>query len=362
MPLKNKEVSLLLEKSRLLSQSSMNDFIRNLSASYEVYAPIKKGKQIVFEKVENPGEIVWDYETTQISPKKFLHKPFEKLFSFEDGGKIISENEEIAEKKQILLGLHPCDVRAVEILDKVFSKRYEDPYYLKRRKNSIIIALTCNDAHETCYCTSFSTGPRIDRGYDILITPLVDNFLVEIGSPRGEEILNQYGEALSTDSSILMEYHRLKNAKLEVIENKIKNKMNTENLPELLEQNVNHPLWDNLKEECLACGSCTIVCPTCYCFTIVDKVDLTLKSGQRQRVWDSCMLLEFAEVALGVNFRRERAARIKQRIYHKLYSFEHQFYIRGCVGCGRCIRYCIKKIDPREIIAEIRREPIEQQS
>ncbi|HBT20218.1 MAG TPA: hypothetical protein DEA47_02435 [Peptococcaceae bacterium] len=357
---KENEISVLIENSRLLSPNGMNEFIRKLSAYYEVYAPIKGEKLVVFEKVENPQDIAWDYETTQISPKKFLHKPFEILFSFEDGGKIINENKDVVEKSQILLGLHPCDVRAIEILDKVFTKRYEDPYYMKRRKNSIIIALTCSDAHEACYCTSFGTGPRIDSGFDLLITTLGGNYLVEIGSARGREILSRYADALSTDSSILMEYHRLKNAKLEIIENKISSKMDTEDIAELLEQNINHPLWENLKEECLACGSCTIVCPTCYCFTIIDKVDLTLKSGERQRVWDSCMLLEFAEVALGVNFRSERAARIKQRVYHKLYSFEHQYYIRGCVGCGRCIRFCLKKIDPRKIIAELRGEPIEQ--
>jgi len=354
MALHEKNIFKLETPSRLFTQKRMNEFIKSLLTSYRVYGPISRRKQTVFGEISGPEDIVWDYETTTLPPKKYLHQPFETLFSFKDGGNIIEEVH--TAEKQVLFGLHPCDVNAIQILDRVFTGRYEDPYYIERRKNTFIVALSCSSAQDTCYCNSFDTGPYLNQGFDLLITQLGNRFLVEIGSRKGENLLKEYDGEEILDDSLLEEYHRLKLAKLETIENKIEKKIDTADLSRLLEVNIDHPVWKELKEECLACGSCTIVCPTCFCFEVVDRVDLTLKSGERQRIWDSCMLLEFAEVALGVNFREERAARIKQRIYQKLYSFEHQYDVPGCVGCGRCIRFCIKKIDPRQIIEDIRGE------
>jgi heterodisulfide reductase subunit C len=147
--------------------------------------------------------------------------------------------------------------------------------------------------------------------------------------------------------------------KQKVLENarrKFHKKLNTQGLPELLEENFRHPIWEELMHECLACGSCTMVCPTCFCYNVVDKIDLNLKSGKRQREWDSCMLLEYAQVALGHNFRKDRDARVKQRIYHKLVYYEPQFGTLGCVGCGRCIKTCVKKIDITDVISRLRGE------
>ena len=344
--------SLLQDRSFLMSRQDMDCFITFLTKNYSTYGPLQKNRQTVFGQINNPGDILWEYEQTILSPKKYLHQPMETLFSFKDGGSVLNDVRD--GQKQVLFGLHPCDIHGIHILDRVFSGKYADPYYLERRQNTILVALGCMNAYETCWCTSFGTGPNLTEGFDIMVSPLGQTFLVEVGSERGEKLLEQYGGPEKADPSLLAEYARLKAAKLETIENQIIKRTSTDGMGQLLEVSVNHPVWNKLDDECLACGSCTIVCPTCFCFNVIDKVDLTLRSGERQRVWDSCMLLEFAEVALGVNFRNERAARIKQRIYHKLYSFPYQYDVMGCVGCGRCTRFCIKKIDPREIISEMR--------
>ena len=43
----------------------------------------------------------------------------------------------------------------------------------------------------------------------------------------------------------------------------------------------NSLLWDVLGERCLACGTCNLVCPTCYCFDVRDEVALSLDEGER---------------------------------------------------------------------------------
>ena len=343
--------------SRLMTQWDMAALVAALTKKYTVYGPITREGNTSFQEISSWEDLDLDYVTTILSPRKYLHKPFETLFSFTEGGKTVTEGtRDSSEKMQIIFGLHPCDVNAIRLLDKVFTGKYEDPYYTGHRKNTLIVGLGCDQAQDTCFCTSFGSGPHLREGFDLLITQLGDRYLVEPGTPDGEDLLKRLDIGRTMNSSTLTEYSRLKEAKLEKIANTIKKKINTTDLNKLLEVNTDHPIWTRLKEDCLACGACTISCPTCFCFNITDHLDLTLQNGERRRVWDSCMLLEFAEVALGANFRNDLAARIKQRIYHKLYSFHFQHDDWGCVGCGRCVKFCIKKIDPREIIEELRGE------
>lgn len=343
--------------SRLMTRWDMEALVLALAKKYTVYGPVTKEGNTSFQEISTWEDLDLDYLTTILSPRKYLHKPFETLFSFTDGGKTVTAGtRDSNEKMQILFGLHPCDVNAITLLDKVFTGKYEDPYYTGHRKNSLIVALTCNQAQDTCFCTSFATGPYLENGYDLLLTQLGERFLVEPGTPDGEDLIKHLDIGRTMNPPTLTEYAQLKAAKLEAVKNNIRKTVDTTNLSKLLEVNTDHPIWTRLKEECLACGACTISCPTCYCFNITDHLDLTLKNGERRRVWDSCMLLEFAEVALGANFRNDLAARIKQRIYHKLYSFHFQHDAWGCVGCGRCVKYCIKGIDPREIIEGLRGE------
>ena len=346
--------------SRLMTQWDMAALVAAMTKKYTVFGPVTKEGNTSFQEILDYQELDLDYITTMLSPRKYLHKPFETLFSFTEGGKTVTEETPGSGKKtQILFGLHPCDVNSIGLLDKVFTGKYEDPYYIGHRKNTLIVALSCNKAQETCFCTSFGTGPYLEGGFDLLITQLGDRFLVEPGTEDGIELLNLLDICRPMKNAALNEYAQLKTAKLETIANSMRKTIDTKELNKLLELNTNHPVWAKLKEECLACGACTISCPTCFCFNISDHLDLTLQNGERRRVWDSCMLLEFAEVALGANFRNDLAARIKQRIYHKLYSFHFQYQVWGCVGCARCVKFCIKHIDPREIIEELRGEAVE---
>lgn len=343
--------------SRLMTKWDMERFISALTNKFTVFGPVTREGNSSFQQVSSYQDIDWDYATTILSPRKYLHRPFETLFSFSEGGKNVSDGAPHShEKMQILFGLHPCDVNAIRLLDRVFTSKYEDPYYIGYRKNTMIIALICNQAQDTCFCSSFGSGPSLNRGADIVITQLKGRFLMEPGSEDGEDLMKHLRIGRTMNDTTRAEFAALKQEKLEYVAKGISKKIDTYDLHKLLELNTDHPIWTKLKEECLACGACTISCPTCFCFNITDHLDLTLKSGERRRVWDSCMLLEFAEVALGANFRNDLAARIKQRIYHKLYSFHFQYEEWGCVGCGRCIKGCIKKIDPREIIDQLRGE------
>ena len=118
-------------------------------------------------------------------------------------------------------------------------------------------------------------------------------------------------------------------------------------LPRLLRRSFEHGIWAEQARKCLSCGSCNLVCPTCYCFDVKDDVDISLKTGNRYRTWDGCVLEDFAKVAGDENFREERLQRYRHRFYRKgMYLYDKYGQI-ACVGCGRCASACLPDIaDP----------------
>jgi sulfhydrogenase subunit beta (sulfur reductase) len=125
-------------------------------------------------------------------------------------------------------------------------------------------------------------------------------------------------------------------------------------LPEIFEMEYRSEIWDELGDKCLSCGSCSMVCPTCYCYDVVDDTQLGSREGSRTRSWDSCLFATHALVAGGENFRKGRASRIKYRFYHKQRGFVAEYGRPSCVGCGRCISACPVKIDIAEVINQLR--------
>jgi len=325
------------ERLCLLEQSDLRDLIASLMKTRSVMGPVSKGKDYVFAEIKD--------QTTILPPKKALNKPLEVLFSFKDGE--ISHEDDA--RPQVLFGVHACDLHAITILDTVFRRDFPDPYFISRKENTVIVALNCNKVGEDCFCLSMGTGPSVKDPSDLVLTPVGSGYLLEAGSQKGAKILADLRfEPASRD--VLLD----KSNVLEEARRHFKKHVDTQGIRAVMEQSFRHPVWDELMKDCLGCGSCTTVCPTCFCYNVVDRLDLSLKSGRREREWDSCMLLEYAEAALGANFRKDRDARIKQRMYHKLAYYEPQFGTLGCVGCGRCISTCLKKIDITDVAARLR--------
>jgi len=334
--------------SKIIRKSEMNSFLRKLSRSYLVFGPVKKDGEFVFDEIRSAEDLELEYITTRLPPKKHLFPTVEILFSYEKGV-VIDNRHRNADRKQLIFGIHSCDVNAILLLDRYFLGEYKDPYYLRRRRNTVIAALTCKEIGDNCFCESFGTGPSLKEGYDLLLTDVGDRYLVEIGSKIGEQIVQEAHLSNATTEDFREKEERLKAARW-----KFKNRMKTDNLAEVMLESLKHNIWTELKDTCLSVGSCSLVCPTCFCFSIHDTVDLTLEKGERWREWDSCQLLEYAEVALGGNFRKDRGARVRHWMNCKLCYVKLRHGMFGCVGCGRCIKDCPAGIDITEVARRIR--------
>jgi sulfhydrogenase subunit beta (sulfur reductase) len=278
--------------------------------------------------------------------KKFLFPPRLKIFSATKTGKAfeVDRTNGSAQQKYAFLGVLPCELQAIRVQDNVFSNgEYADQYYASLRKSTFLIAVNCGQAGGTCFCVSMKTGPKAINGFDLALTEIVSGgrhyFVAEAGTPLGECVLGEVPHRDADEAEIQAAAKAVAHA----VEG-MGRKMDTENLPQVLNENFDHPHWDEIAKRCLSCANCTLVCPTCFCSTIEDVTDLTGDHAERWRRWDSCFTSDFTRIA-GGNIRMSTKTRYRQWMMHKLAHWVDQFGMFGCVGCGRCITWCPVGID-----------------
>ncbi len=353
--------------NKFLANSRVPSFLSALAEEYQIIAPVRRGEFVPdgssrysFEILnEGPGDdaglarAVLDYPITLQDPKKFFFPAKEELlrFSRDASGALGQAHDlsgEVLAPPRALVGLHPCDVAALEELDTYFGSDQIDPYYQARRSgNILIVAVSClSPCSEQSFCGSMKTY-RVADGYDLLLTRLGEGFAVTAAGEHGEAWLARIAglEALDEERELLLE------EVLGEIEETFAASVqfDVRAVPENLRQGYRDPVWREQSERCLACGSCNLVCPTCYCFDVYDTVEVNLEKAAKVRAWDGCMLRQFAEIGGGENFRASREARLRHRINRKG-SYLHQRYGRVfCVGCGRCASACLVEISPATI-------------
>ena len=325
------------------------DFFASVIQQFgEVHAPVERDGNYVFQPINRWSEVCLDYNRTILPPKKYFLPPDETLFRYQSGEGYIPSIEEL-EKRIILFGVHACDIYALNILDDVFAGKYPDPYYQTRRKNISIIGIDCVP-DEYCFCRSMRAD-FVDSGFDLFFHDIGDYYLTFVGTALGDDMVLETGPLFEevTEADI-EEYKRRSSSKRD----KFRLDVEIRDLPEIFEIEYQSEIWDELGEKCLSCGSCSMVCPTCYCYDVVDDVELGSTNGARRRTWDSCLFATHALVAGGENFRETRSSRIKFRFYHKQRGFVAEYGRPSCVGCGRCITACPVNIDIVEVIDRLR--------
>ena len=338
----------------ILKKEDFSGFISRLSWMHKVAAPVSRGhNNFAFDEVTSAEQITLKYIPTVLPPKKYFMPQQETLLEFNTRMGIdvipVAEFEKI-----VLFGLHTCDLAGIQCLNMVFSERPRDYNYLMRKREISIIGLECNE-----YCDGYASCGLVNSnlpngGDDLFFTDLGDYFIVHINTQIGDEIVEQTRYFESADRLHVMKLEILRQKKRTIFQNEVA--IEQRNIPKLFDRSFESNVWKDLEARCLACGNCTAVCPTCYCFDIVDEMDLDLKSGRRYRRWDSCQLEPFAKVAGGENFRKSRAARQRHRYYRKFRYPVDKFSRFFCTGCGRCSRTCMAGIRLKETLSALIRE------
>jgi len=339
-----------------LPKQNLQEFLKRLDEQFRVVVPVAKDNQFVFAELDEHTPVRLDYNITILPPKKFFFPQYETLLKFGPDGRAAQAAAEAP--PTVIVGMHPCDVYATWLLDEVFSANVPDPYYLSRRKRALIIALDCKqpcDEHQFCLDMG---SLYVTEGFDMFWTDLGDRYLVEPVGQRGEQ-LTTIGEGLFSpagpaDLDAKKDFEKAKSSNF-----KRKVPCDAACLPQIMHDSYDSLIWDAAAQKCFSCGTCNLVCPTCYCFNVFDELDMDLKSGQRKRQWDGCMLPGFAEVAGGENFRESRASRLRHRMFRKGAYLRERYGKSGCVGCGRCDRQCVAGISALKTYQQISEQFVE---
>ena len=333
--------------------TKLNDLYAAIAQNQSLLLPIKRAGQTNYGIWTEDAEVDLQTLKTVKSAKDAFFPQSENLYTcYKDGKKISIAPEKLQEESFVVFGMKGCDVRGAMVLDKVFLANPVDNYYAARREHGIIVSLACSQPEESCFCKAFGIDCAEPEG-DVVTWLTADYLYWKPVTEKGEALTAQVADLLEdADDKAVSEQKAAIAATVE--------KLPYANISlegwngDALKEKFDSPLWEQLYKPCLACGTCTFVCPTCQCYDIKDYD--TGNGIQRYRCWDSCMYSDFTMMAHGNN-RNSQMQRFRQRFMHKLVYFPaNNDGMYSCVGCGRCVDKCPSHLNILKVIKAFGKE------
>ncbi len=338
---------------KYLAYEKMNSFFAKASEALHVYVPVDTAEGKSSYKLWTPETVVSKALHTTRSAKDFFFPQTENLVEFKMSGKSIEIIDSRSEAEDFaIFGVKACDVKSFDILDSVYLSEPVDTYYKARREHGIVLSMSCSRPSETCFCGVFDIDASAPAG-DVVFTDTGKGYFVEAKTEKGENFIASLGDIFADGDEA-----ECVSAQEKTREIMAKLPLNSLDVSDFgggkTDALFNRPEWEELSEACLACGTCTFVCPTCQCYDIKDYD--TGHGIKRFRCWDSCMYSDFTKMAHG-NPRLTQKERFRQRFMHKLvYYPENNGGVFGCVGCGRCLASCPISMNIVKVVKKMKEE------
>lgn len=318
----------------MISRSDLSNLLTGAnSAGYKVYAPAKREGKVYLEQVSAAAALELDHVVTVNGIKDILLPRCEPLADF--------HLEEVSVKalddppaRVVVFATRPCDAASLVILDAILLDPVRDARYARNREETVIVTVACSRADDACFCTSMGYGPHDETGSDVILLPAGESYIIRALTERGKAFLAEVG--VEPDAGGEPDSPPV-----------LTRKVNTEGLKDWLDKNFDSENWRHASINCISCGACYYLCPTCHCFDITDEAGVS--KGRRYRIWDCCSFSDFTKMA-GHQPRVGRHARYRQRIMHKFKYTVDNVNLTACVGDGRCIRHCPVGVDIGEIL------------
>lgn len=325
-------------QTKWINRSELPERVSAWMQDYDVYTPFDNGTELAFQLLKDVGLLHLDtYDNTRYPPKSLFLPQSEVLMQFEG----ILKSVELEQKQKIVLGMHPCDAHAAQLLTSALvDEKNPDLFWQNKKKSAVIVSRACVDPPNTCFCTSVGGSPFNTKGSDALLVDVEDGFIIQVLTEKAERLFADLPDASQA------QLKQMEQVSADVLQT-MPEAYAKQELHDKLESIFETDFWKEISQSCLGCGVCTFLCPTCFCFDIVDE---TVRK-ERVRNWDSCMFRIYSQEASGHNPRPTKAERTRQRVMHKYAYWVDQIDEIGCTGCGRCVTYCPVNIDIREIVS-----------
>ena len=335
----------------VLDAPNLGTFLTLLSGRYEVYSPVRAQQQLFFSRYTDASGEALLGEVRPVEPlKTFFSRARERVADDFHGGIPPSPRKPLA-----IVGVKACDLKGLFIQDFVFKESApQDPFYVRNRQQSLILGADCTAVIDTCFCLALGLQPYPREQYDLTFSPIPGGFVVEAGAEKGEALLQEHATLFHPATQAHLHARDDQRARVrEAVERnlKIHDIPCQAQLPGVVEQSWTSTIWQEEASTCVECGACTGICPTCHCFLLYDQQ--CEQRMARLRVWDSCMIKDYARVAGGGNPREFLWMRLRNRFDKKFDYFPRVAGAYACTGCGRCIAACPGKIDIRRILRRL---------
>ena len=334
-----------------IKREDLPALFQKIAADQELYLPVSTAGQTNFGVWREEAEVDLDTLKTVKSPKDVFFPQSETLYTcYREGKKLSVEPETLKEQDFVVFGMKACDIKGVEVLDRVFLSDPIDTFYAARRDHGTIVALACHEPEETCFCKVFGVDAAHPAA-DVAAWMVEDTLYWKPETEKGQKLTEKLADFLEkaedagSETAVAEEEKKIRS----IIEELPYSHLSLEGWNgDVLMEKFESPLWEELYKPCLACGTCTFVCPTCQCYDIKDYD--TGHGVQRYRCWDSCMYSDFTMMAHGNN-RTSQKERFRQRFMHKLVYFPaNNDGMYSCVGCGRCVEKCPASLNIVKVI------------
>lgn len=325
-----------------ISRPELCAWLDALTAEATLIAPRNVDGVLLYRPVNDSREIAWNDSRPALSAKEFFFPPTERLFEIRKNGGEVTLSETLPEGRRVLFGVRSCDARGLLLLDALFLHHAPtDPYYARRREQTVLIGMACKEMAPTCFCTSMGGAPDDTSGMDVMLFETEDGYLVRAVSEKGAALL----PAGWTPSDEVPPPARRAET--------------TYPLPPRVAwlSHFDDEYWQKTAERCLSCRACSYVCPTCRCFIVRDEA---LEAGRFERIrcWDACTGENYRRVAGGHRPRAQSGERLRNRMFCKFYYYPEQYDLGetpACTGCGRCVEVCPVNIDITEVLSDMGR-------
>ncbi len=342
-----------------LHKNQLRPWLKSLQTTHRVLAPTHEDNAILFRPLSESKDIELTHLPTT-SPKEAVFPACETLMHYSyikdaehPDRTVLKIDEDLpgpSSLPTLVFGVRPCDVRGLEVFDKVYAAgKRPDAYYVKRRENTVLAALACVNPASGCFCNWTGGDPANTAGADYLFTPVENGFVVDVLTDRAGDLMGK-GFFEKSSKQHIAEAASAKDAARTALGN----------TPELADMPIilaglfdDLDFWNEASAQCVSCGACAYLCPSCYCFSITDEA--RGNQGKRIRTWDNCMSYNFTLEGSGHNPRPTKAHRYRNRVGHKFAYYPEIHGEFACVGCGRCIRSCPASMDIRDVLHKARK-------
>jgi heterodisulfide reductase subunit C len=336
---------------KLVSATNLKKLLAELETDYTVILPVRKGETRFYEpfaslQSDNGAFVVGEVRAGEPLKSFFFHAKQKVAENYQDTA------PKGAAKPLCIVGAKACDLKGFRVLDTVFmGEDYLDPFYKEAREKNLIISADCTMALEVCFCLAMDVDPYPKDSSDINLSQVGEDYLVQALSEKGNRLLGKFSEYFQEAGEAHL---KERDEQRKRVRGQVQDNIRSSGVPAqdrlagVIEKRYEDPLWQEEAETCVECGACNTICPTCHCFLLYDQLDD--RDLVRYRLWDSCLIKDFAEVAGGANPRPQLYMRLRNRFEKKFDYFPKVNNLYACTGCGRCILACPGKIDIRNVL------------